>query len=248
MNVCRRYFGHTCRPFALTVVGQKFYVLTDPGDVSKAYKNTTAFSFEIFAEQLMRTCGCSASSVKKMFQVPPSDGTSFPNPLRKHFMNLSHDIHTRQLKPGEGLYTLGMGFAEQFSNHLVLESLTNAKVSREDASATSLSRLCSESIVDAAQNVYFGPHLSQHNPGLTRVFMNFDDQGWQLLFNLPRFLSPTTHSLKDEIVDAFVDYMKTPRDQRAGGAWSIGVLEGEMRQLGLSNREMAGMLMIFYWG
>lgn len=236
----------------MTVGTNKFYVLTDPHDVSTVYRNLASFSFDIFAEELMGTCGCPASAVKNMFQVPPFNETGFPNPSKKHFTNLSHDIHTSQLHPGEKLDDIGTGFVAYFQNSLVLERLTTGypyiNPSTGDNYATSLSRMCSDILVGAAQNVYFGPSLSRIDPGLVRTFIDFDDRSWQLLFQVPYLLSRNTHILKDKIVDALSAYFKISSDQRRGEAWSIGVLEKEMRKLGLANREIALMMMILYWG
>ena len=200
----------------------------------------------------MRACGCSASAVNKMFKVPTSNNGAFPNPSGKHFTSLSHDIHTRQLYPGEKLDIIGNGFVDHFKNSLVLERLVSeypyAKQNYSGSTATSLLRMCSEILIDAAQNVYFGPLLSQIDPGLVRTFIDFDDRSWQLLFQVPYLLSTEMHALKDNVVNAFVAYFNIPSHERQGGAWSIEVLEGEMRQLGLTNREIATMIMILYWG
>ncbi|KAL8826677.1 MAG: hypothetical protein Q9191_003652 [Dirinaria sp. TL-2023a] len=53
---------------------------------------------------------------------------------------------------------------------------------------------------------------------------------------------------QDKLIDALDCYFLTPSDQRRDAAWSIGVLEREMGRLGLSNREIATMMMILYWG
>ena len=234
------------------MAGNKFYVLTNSADVSVAYRNTTSLSFDIFAERLMKSCGCSTQAVKTMFEVPQSENSEFPNPCGKRFTALTHDIHTRQLYPGENLDSMGNLFAQYFQDHLCQENIfaRYAAPSRDSnpKSSISLWQMCSQLLVNAGQNVYFGRILSDIDPTLARTFLHFDDLSWQLLFNMPRTLSREMHQSQDKLIDALDRYFLTSSTQRQDAAWSIGVLEREMRRLGLSNRELATMMMILYWG
>ena len=190
--------------------------------------------------------------IKKMFQPPPQIDGVFPNPSQKCFANLSHDIHTRYLYPGQYLDVIGIGFRDFLHTSLVLEKFVSQYhiQNRDDGlyPTISLSQMCSDVLVDAGQNVYFGPLLSRIDPQLPRTFLYFDKRSWELLFQFPHFLSKEMHASKDKIINALVSYFQSPIDQRRGSAWSIEVLEREMRHLGLSDQEIAKMMMMLYWG
>ena len=53
---------------------------------------------------------------------------------------------------------------------------------------------------------------------LPTPFVEFGEQSWELLFQLPYFLSRPEHALKDEIITALKGYFDTTSDQRHGQA------------------------------
>lgn len=200
----------------------------------------------------MKRCGCTTQGVRKMFEVPPSECLNFPNPCRKSFTALTHDIHAHQLYPGKNLDSIGILFAQFFRGHLQQENIstkyTYTGPGWASTGAISLWTMCSKLLVDSAQTIYFGSRLSIIDPGLAETFLHFDKVSWQLLFQMPHLLSRDMHHSKDRIVNAMDSYLRIPSEQRPGAAWEIGILEGEMRQLGLLNRDIAKMMMILYWG
>ena len=108
--------------------------------------------------------------------------------------------------------------------------------------------MCSNLLVEAGQDAYFGPMLKCVDPQLPQVFLDFDKRSWQLLFGLPYFLSMRMHKSKDMIISALTTYFRLPSEQKEASVWSVDVLETEMRHLGLKDKDIATMMMILYWG
>ena len=251
----REYLGNTREPFALTVAGETLYVLTSPRDTTEAYKNTTSLSFDGFVRDLMLACGGSPSGVDKMYQRPASDGSGHvmiaPNPMHKCLANLTVDFHKQQLLPGDELDKLGIEFLRIINEHLQWERMTSqcsyvVKAS-PNAVEVSLHKWCGDILVDAGTRAYFGERLLQIDPHLLHSFFDYHDKAWMLLFQYPHFLSKDMYAAKQRIIDALTTYFKLPKEQRQDEAWFIHALEREQRALGMSDQDVAALLMIVYW-
>ena len=253
--MCREYLGNTREPFALNVAGETLYVLTSPKDTTEAYKNTTSLSFDGFVRDLMLSCGGSPSGVDKMYQPPAKDGKGHvmiaPNPMHKCLANLTVDFHKQQLLPGDELDKLGYQFLRIINEHLQWEKMTSQRgyvveVNREGVDV-SLFKWCGDILVDAGTRAYFGERLLQIDPNLLQSFFEYDEKAWMLLFQYPHFLSKDMYAAKQRIIDALSTYFRLPKEQRKGEAWFIQALETEQRALGMSDQDVAALLMIVYW-
>ncbi|OTA57644.1 putative cytochrome p450 [Hypoxylon sp. EC38] len=66
LSTARKYFNNTTKPFALTVLGMTFYVVTQAKHSAEVYKNTETLSFEDFVQGLMTTNGNNDEVMKSL--------------------------------------------------------------------------------------------------------------------------------------------------------------------------------------
>lgn len=237
--------------------GQKFYILTNPKDVTECYKNLKTLSFDLFVKELMLNCGSSTSCVEKMCQEPPpyQDGTTTSplNPAAKSIARVGVDFHHIQLHPGPDSKVNDL--TDSLTKY-VDKCLTWDKVRAEphyvlrDASPgveVSLMKLCGKVLIEAATVAYFGESFLKIDPDLLNVFYEFDEGMWQLLYNYPRFMCKDLHTAKDRLVNNLATHFRLPRSQRSGEAWFTKSLEDEQRRIGLTEEEMGSTVLIIYF-
>lgn len=261
-SLCRKYFKNAREPFLITLAGEKLAILTSPRDVAAAYKNTESLSYDIFVKNLFLTFGISSKAVHKMYQ-PPSElvqnsdekkqMTMFQseNPLRKGLCHLQSDFYKQQLHPGEKLDFLGVKFMHYINCHLQWESLRGSYVLSPSATSTmktvSLYRWSREVLVNSASKTFFGKKILEIDPMFSDNFYDYDDQSWKLLYKYPRIFAKDVLSAKEKIVRTLMAYLQLPKEDRLDASWIIQTLEVEQSQIGIGNRDIAGMMMLAYW-
>ncbi|GJN80327.1 hypothetical protein PLIIFM63780_003853 [Purpureocillium lilacinum] len=246
------YFGNTKEPFALTLAGSKLYVITRSKDVAEAYRNTHTLSFNEFVQAMMRACGNTEFCVKAMYNPLPTDKDGFPNPHGKPLATLARQMHIHQLYPGDRLDFLENSFLEWFDYRMHLDRLHEAcpyaiRSTNRDI-VLPLMEWCSDFFTKAGQRAYFGDALSGIDPKLTKTFIIFDELSWQVLYQYPDFLAGEMKGARDAIQKALKKYIQMPQSQRSGDAWFTKAMENEMRALGISEDDIATMLVTIYWG
>ncbi|KAL8869238.1 MAG: hypothetical protein Q9174_004421, partial [Haloplaca sp. 1 TL-2023] len=227
-------------------MGTHLYILTNPRDVSEAYKNSSSLSFEAIFKLVLRTYGSSKSVVDRLYQDPRSlEGVpkiSLGRALR--------GLNVQQSGPGpkmEHLSTILLNLLEKSLDPAVVMINNHYHLGPSSKPGTvaqiSLSRFCADIIVNASLKAWFGDSLSKIDPNLAQTFVNFDTRSWQLFFRLPRFLSRKMHSARDQLTETFTSYFACPAESKADAAWITHVLEHEMRSLGFNEREMATLML-----
>lgn len=231
------------------MVGVKLYFLTDPGDISEAYKNSSSLSFDVFVKLLLRTCGSSRAVVEKLYQDPP--------PLSERKKSLGQALHGLQMQqssPGPNLENLSVKYLDYFGKTLVLEQMTmNRRYHWKTAGETgvltvSLREWCADVVINASQQAYFGDRLSEIDPNLARIFVEFDTRSWQLLYRFPRLISQSMYAARDKLIDALTAYLELSAEKKTGATWVMQHLEREMCVSGFTYREMGTLMMLQYWG
>ena len=248
----RRYFGNSQQPFSITIAGTKLYILTNPKDISEAYMSTSSLSFDTFVKLLIRTCGSSKQVVERLYQNQ--------SPPDKPKYSLGTAIHSLQVQQSSGikLEELSLVLLRSLEKSLLVEDVTLydrygsttsvTDCATADLTSLSLKKWCSEIVISAGQRAYFGDQLSEIDPHLTETFIEFDSRSWQLLYHFPRPISKQMHVAKDRLIDVLTAYFETPIEQRTSSSWSIQLFEKGMRDLGFTEREMATLMMLQYWG
>jgi hypothetical protein len=187
-----------------------------------------------------------------MYKPLPQDKKGFPNPHMKPLAALAREMHIHQLYPGENLGHLCDQFREFFEANLNLQTLDKrcpyAVQSAELHIVLPLMQWCSDYFTRAGQNAYFGDQLSQVDPGMTDTFIVFDELSWQVLYLYPDILAGEMKSAKHKLKEDLKEYMQIPQSQRSGDAWFTKSMENEMRDLGISEDDIATMFVTIYWG
>ncbi len=79
------------------------------------------------------------------------------------------------------------------------------------------------------------------------IFVKFDDESWKLNYKLSRSLSREMHTAKDKIRATFEKYFALSKDARTGETWLVGILEIEMRKIGLEEHDIAALFGMPFW-
>ena len=245
LSSCRMYFGDSRQPFAVTIAGKTFYILTNKDDVSKAYNNSTTLSFDDLLFDMMRSFGFSSKIVEKMFEIPKNTA------LSKSVVHSGHDWQVQQTR-GKGLtYLDGQTksyFEEKLQFHKFNQECSCVTKMNEKDVVISLSQWSREMIMNAIQHAYFGEHLNNIDPNLVQMLMRFDKLSWQVFFQVPAILSQQMNREKSKIIATMKNYFQTPVEERQGEAWFTRTLEGTYRSLGFDDEEIASLVFFTYWG
>ena len=180
-----------------------------------------------------------------------SKRTIFSNPQYKPLARLSRDLHVKQLYPGEHLDDLGKRFKNFLHKTLVLEEVAEKDYATQKTSESIVVPLLmwsSEVFVIGGQRAYFGSLLEEIDPNMVRTFLEFDELGWQVMFQYPRFASRKLHVLLDILIKDLEMYYDTPTDNREGDAWFTKAFKHEARRIGIGTRDIATMIFTVYWG
>ncbi len=235
-------------------MGQRLYAITSPQDVSMIYRNTTTLGFDEFVRDTMLSLGASHDGVRKMYESPRyGDGKTSAkengNRLHKILAHAGEDYYREQLLPGDLLDELWTNIENRIFQALDWEGLPKqcTLFTGQDTKTLSLLPWCRETLVRSVTTAIFGERLLQLEPRLVDVFMNFDDNSWQLTYKLPPSLAKEVHSAKDTIVGTFEKYFALPTEQRPGETWIVRKLETEMRKIEVSKSDIAALFAMPLW-
>ncbi|KAL4943638.1 hypothetical protein BDV06DRAFT_221090 [Aspergillus oleicola] len=256
LSRAKKHFNNVQDPYGLTIAGSLTYVITKPPDVAEAYRNTTTLSFNEFVQAIMRGCGCSESCVQAMYNDLPKEKEGFPNPHGKPLGTLARQMHINQLYPGDNLDFLEKQFLDWIEPRMTMDRLRERPYATsyagspdsKDEVVLPLLQWCSDFFARAGQRAYFGPELEKLDDGLPQTFIAFDELSWQILYQYPDFLAGKMKSSRDAIQRVLKQYFQIPQERRYGDAWFTKAMEDEMRALGISEDDIAMMLVTIYWG
>ncbi|OJZ85868.1 hypothetical protein ASPFODRAFT_189631 [Aspergillus luchuensis CBS 106.47] len=258
LSRAQKYYKYNNNPFALTIAHSLLYVITKPQDVADAYRNTETLSFNEFVQAMMRACGNTEFCVQAMYKPLPKQKAGFPNPHGKPLATLARQMHIHQLYPGDNLDFLEKQFLDWVEPKLNIAGLqrecpyhvraSNGNDKDTNAIVLPLMEWCSDFFTRAGQEAYFGPELAKVDPSLPKTFIVFDELSWQVLYQYPDFLAGEMKAARDAIQRALKKYIQMPQEDRHGDAWFTKAMENEMRALGISEDDIATMLVTIYWG
>lgn len=253
--MCRKSFHDTREPFAITVGGQKLYVLTNPEDVAMVYRNNTTLSWDKMLNDLLVAFGVRNSVIPKLWQkMFTAKRDEHGNNIRGTAPTISPihstlDLYKRQLLPGDNL--------EAFSEKLlgcISESLRWKKISiGHDISYSgwvhqvSLKGLCDEVLVDATTRTLFGDHLYAGEPNLVQDLLDFNDDAWMLIFHYPQSAGSKLNKARNNLLRAFVPYIRSPEESRGDSAWMIKHVIKEQSMVDIKDEDRAALLLMIYW-
>lgn len=201
----------------------------------------------------MITMGAKSDTVDKLYRQPNGHEMTTverqQNPTAKHFIGQTHDRYLTQLSPGQQLDTLKERFIHYLNLEVRLEQdpLKARPYHIPKARTVSLLQFCRDVIIRCNTNILFGERLLEIDPNLPNILCDFDNDHWMILYKMPWLLAKDVHSSRRKIQDDFKEYLSTPRTERRGEAWLIQTMDTGMRELGLSEEEMATQFLLVYW-
>jgi hypothetical protein len=250
----RKFSRYSREPFAVTLLGIRFYILTSPEDVTAAYRNTTTLSWDYYMGQLMSSFGLDHAALEKVWHEPkPGDSSYYQpneiNPTHKSHVHFTEEMYQRQLLPGPQLSDLSQKVIHHISRSLYWEKLTGPATL--DISGThiqlSLKTFCRGKIIDQITEYMFGNILYQIEPSVTEHMIRFNDDAWKVLFHYPEFMAPKLTRSRRKLEEAFKRYIKVPREQRADGMWGMQNIIASQEQAGMKEKDRVALLLLVYW-
>lgn len=252
-GLVRKKRGGSKDPFAVTLAGSTFYIITNPNDVNDVYNNTASLSFDGFLRDIMSGFGTSARGVEKILQRHLIRSTEKSVEKVQSISQVAHDLQVRQTQ-GKDLRLLGEYICEIFQQSLFLENpFTGTRFSpivkdTDSSYIVSLQKWTAEQFIEAGQQAYFGEALSIINPGLPQTLIEFDNISWQVFYQYPKCLRRRLNKISGEILDSLRKYLEIPIEKRRGKAWFTTALEQKYREAGLTNEDIACQMLFLYWG
>ncbi|KAI1173441.1 putative cytochrome p450 [Nemania sp. FL0916] len=250
LNRARNCLGGTKDPFAITVFGMTFYVVTQIKHSAEVYRNTETLSFEDFVQGLMRINGNDENIIKTVYSALPTNKAGFPNPQGESLGQLAQKMHAYQLHPGERLITLQKQVQGWLNRHVNLADLSvfpSAASRSANSIEVPLYQWCSEVFIQLGQDVYFGAKLAQIDPELPAAFLAFDELIWKMLYQYPSFMSSDMTKPRAQVIASLNKYFQVPQKERSHGtAWLINAMEDEMRAIGVHDENLAVVVFHLY--
>ena len=238
-------------PFALTLAGETIYVVTSPQDASEIARNTSTVSLEQFAKQMYTWTGVSAEKINRMWESPSADKKAL-NPQAQPAHEMLSEYHRQQLIPGnKHSAMLSKRVSEGIDHALKFENLRRHHASSPGEGSSSfkisLWNLCTQLFIEGIAEAYLGHLIWKIHPNLLRPSMQWESSSWKYIYQLPSFLSQDMRTAKAELVDAFIQYFKSAKADRADGSFFVAAFEQELRECGFDDADVAQIFMLHYW-
>jgi hypothetical protein len=249
----------TGEPYALTIAGQKMVVVQNTQEVAAMWKQTVAFTFEPFVENIMGAFGFKARAVMRMFQDEPHyllepDSKALlatANPRGKSYFKMQSEWLKHQLHPGDNGNLKGLQdkYAHFLSNSLTWNCLSDKYVisNGPNEKKISLKKFTRQVLGDCAMRSFFGNQLFETSPSFLAHYQGYEDDSWKIFFNYPRFVARSVHIIKDKALEDLVRFFQLPGEKRPDLAWIFQTLDSELNSLGHSPQERASIIMMITW-
>lgn len=231
-------------PFELNLGSQRAYILTDPKDVALMFKASATMTFDKFGHDLLGMFGCSAEGNRKIWaNTATLSGFAKAswNPKALPIGPLVMELFSHQFLPGPRLEKYMKTTVECIRDNF-------QKWMSRKGEPFLLQQWCAVNINKALTLSLLGRSVDEVNPQLLDKFLQFNQTGWKLIFGYPKWLAPDTHRSRDVILDTMEAFIALPKVQRHDQAYIINCVEEEARNIGLSDRDIAAMVSMIYWG
>ncbi|KAL8824662.1 MAG: hypothetical protein Q9191_004900 [Dirinaria sp. TL-2023a] len=200
--------------------------------MASVYRNSSSLSFDSFVHDLDAAFGMSTGGLGILFDT--SSG--------KCLSRQTDSIYGAQLHPEQFLKDLTMRFVKR-----IQERLAGNQATTTAERTVSLFDWCTDVLVPAASEGFFGPAILELNPNFVEDFLRFDENSWILTYRYPRFLAHKFYQSLDRNTVAFMRYLKVPNTERRSACYHVHTTEAKLRQAGLVDRDIAIVLQMFHW-
>jgi hypothetical protein len=251
LNYGRNYFQDTREPFAITLGGEKLYILTSYRDATTAYKNTTTLDYGGVIRDLVGSFGISELGAEKIYAPIPAFTGEIErlNPQAKSLFHLKSDFYHIQLQQSEQLTIIQDKFLTYINEGMRIENLPEkALISGSEAKATanfSLYKLVQRIFVKAGIRAFFGERMLDLDSSLVDDFICFDDNNWMIWYKWPQ--ASDARDPMARVLKTMERYLRLPKSERPGAAWLVTRMEEAQRQLGTKESDIAIVLLMFMW-
>jgi hypothetical protein len=252
-NLNRNYTGRTHEIFAIQTLRKKLYIITNPDDVAAAFKDNTALHFDGHLNELLANFGFSGEALRLAWHVPqPGDRCYLPgNPINPDLVSLNRlteDVYRRQLLPGEKMDVFCKVFLNSLLKTLQWQDLDFCTVQNSGPQKLlSLKQLCRYSLVEATTQSMFGSHLHQFEPNIVDYMLRYNDNAWMVFFQYPDLFGSAVSEPRRRLTEVLKQFLQMPEEERHEQAWSIKIITGWQKVMGIDLRARASVLLMIYW-
>ena len=240
LEACRLYFGDSRETFALTIAGERLYIVTAPQDVTEIYKNTKTLTFDEYACDVTKSIGVSDDGIAKLWKPPGEIGN---DRLHKALAHAAEDYYREQLLPGPQLDILWKHALGDIASSIRWDNLSGSRFNRaEKSKSLSLLEWTSGVLLKSVVKAFFGDGLLQMDPQLLQNFAAFDKESWKLIYKLPRGVAKDMYDARDKMVRSVEAYLRLPQNQRSEATWLIKKLEVEAGKASLDVQDLTAMI------
>ncbi|PYH98110.1 cytochrome P450 [Aspergillus ellipticus CBS 707.79] len=233
-------------PFALTIAGKRYYVITTPANSRLFFSDATALTLDGFLNRVLVGFGCGLDRIPTLWQANPPTPL---NPKGKNLINLTEDLFKHHLLPGPTFDILVERYRGALRDLLSWDRLTtlHPMMDEKRTKPISLYDLCSEFMINATQMSLFDPVLFQIDPSMTTHLRTFTDEIWKLLHPSRLVDRTVSQQLLRQYTAAFLTYLRLPADERKNETWLIKTILETYEELGIHETDRAAMLVMIYW-
>lgn len=200
----------------------------------------------------MVAIGVTPAGMERWWHVQPVQDDDGPTRKAKAApkapAHVGESIVKGHLNPGVQLDIMQTEVLRRIDSHLSCSNFfARSQASAGDYGNTSLLDWCSEVLIDSVTQAFFGEELLRIEPDFGRTFVIFDDLNWQFILQYPGFLSREMTTARNKMIKALTIYFERPLEARSDATSFVLSLEKEMRAQSLSDKDIAGMLMLTIW-
>jgi cholesterol 7alpha-monooxygenase len=234
----------------MTVAGETIYIVPAAHDAAAVWRNSSTISMDPISVKMYTWIGVSEANRSALFSTHAhaqyNEGNQKPlTPTR-----MMIELHHRQVHPGEK-------YDHHFRGKTLPALLHDMDLHRENNLAVldrsgnfikiSLLKLCMQVFIKGQTDAFLGQAIWKADQDLLSWFMIWEHTNWKYLFQPPEFLSGDMLKAKQKLIGAFAKYLSMPRDERQDAGYFAQATEDMLREVGLSDREIGGILMLHYW-
>ncbi|CAH0038131.1 unnamed protein product [Clonostachys solani] len=248
------YFEHNRQPYALQVAGQQLVVVSHPRHKTDVFKNTEAYSFDPFINIVYTRVGNVSEDSLVTLWRKVSDGfvSLHPNPRRNVLVKTGQELLHKQVQNPDYFKQLAASVNKNMEDRMRWNTFAPAAVINEmpqsSTKVVSMHRWVREVTIGAQTRSFFGPLLEDILPNFTEIYDLWDINSWMATYQYPDFMAKAATRPREQLVDAIMKFLDTPKEKRTGGVPYVSEVEDEMRHAGLDTEACARVLMIILWG
>jgi hypothetical protein len=123
-------------------------------------------------------------------------------------------------------------------------SPTQLGLNKEETGTVSLHKVCAQALVNGVVRAYYGDIVLKIQPDFAGRYMDWERTNWKFLMGLPGFLSKDMIAAKDDMINFFMEYFTLSSEERGHSNFWVSSVEGLLRDLELTNEEIARVFML----